>query len=98
MHSLSEHATFILDCMEPDRLYKPQDLRAFLRDSSVERVREVMHELWINRQVERVEYVGWRRHRSASPDLARSSSVSGAVQIVRPEELFDHATFSDFFK
>ena len=67
MHSLSEDASLILDRMEPERLYTPQDLRAFLRDASVERVREVMHELWINRQVERVEYVGWRRHRCTSP-------------------------------
>ena len=97
MHSLSEHASFILDRMEPDRLYILEDLRAFLRDSTVERVREVMHELWINRQVERVEYVGWRRHRSALPDAARPTSASSDVQLVRPEELFDHATFAGFF-
>jgi hypothetical protein len=55
-----------------------------------------MHELWINRQVERVGYSGWRRCRSALPD--RPHPVSGETQVVKPEDLFDHATFADFFK
>jgi hypothetical protein len=96
MHSLSEHASLILGRMQPERLYTPQDLRTFLRDFTVERVREVMHELWINRQVERVEYVGWRR--CTSSDLPQPAPVSGDVQIVKPEELFDHGRFADFFK
>jgi hypothetical protein len=55
-----------------------------------------MHELWINRQVERVGYAGWRRHRSASPH--RPHPVSREVQTVKPEDLFDYDTFADFFK
>jgi hypothetical protein len=82
--------------MEADRQYEPQDLRAFVPDTSVERLREVMHELWINRQVERVGYSGWRRHRSASPH--RPHPVSREVQTVKPEDLFDYDTFADFFK
>ena len=96
MPPLSEHASFILDRMEPDRLYEPPDLRALVPDTSVERLRETMHELWINRQVERVGYSGWRRHRSASP--RRSHAASGEIQAVKPEDLFDYATFEDFFK
>jgi hypothetical protein len=55
-----------------------------------------MHELWINRQVERVGHSGWRRHRSAPPD--RPHPASRETQVVKPEDLFDYATFGDFFK
>jgi len=96
MHPLSGDASFILDHMEPDRRYEPQDLRAFVPDTSVEGLREIMHELWINRQVERVGSSGWRRHRSTPPDPP--DSVSHEIQAVKPEELFDHVTFADFFK
>jgi len=96
MHSLSEYASSILDQMEPDRRYEPEDLRAFAPDTSVERLRELMHELWINRQVERVGHSGWRRHRSAPPD--RPQPASREIQEVKPEDLFDYATFGDFFK
>ena len=91
---LSEHASFILDSMEPDRLYESQDLRAFLPDASIERLREIMHELWIDRQVERVGYSGWRRHHC----MARPQPVSLEVRLVKPEDLFDHDSFADFFK
>jgi hypothetical protein len=96
MGPLSEHATFILESMEPDRRYEAQDLRAFVPDASVERLHEIMHELWINRQVERVGYSGWRRHRSAPPH--RPQPVSREIQVVKPEDLFDYGTFADFFK
>jgi len=96
MGRLSEHATFILESMEPDRLYEPQDLRAFLPDASVERVREIMHELWIDRQVERVGYSGWRAHRFVP--RRRHQPVPLEVQAVKPEDLFDHDPFADFFK
>jgi hypothetical protein len=96
MHPLSEYARVILDRMEPDRRYEPEDLRAFVPDASVERLREIMQELWINRQVERAGYSGWRRHRSAPP--ASPHPVSRKNQLVKPEDLFDHATFADFFK
>ena len=96
MHTLSEYASFILDRMEPDRPYEPHDFHALAPDTSIERLREIMHELWINRQVERVGYAGWRRHRSAPPHTP--DPVSEETQAVKPEELFDHATFEDFFK
>lgn len=96
MQSLSEYASFILDRMEPGLRYEPQDLRAFVRDTNIERVREIMHELWINRQVERVGHSGWRRHRSAPPHAP--DPVSREIHEVKPEDLFDHDTFADFFK
>jgi len=96
MHSLTEDASLILDKMEPGRRYEPEDLRAFAPDASVERLRELMHELWINRQVERVGHSGWRCHRSAPPD--RPDPASREIQAVKPEDLFDYATFGDFFK
>lgn len=92
---MSEDASVILERMKPDRRYGPQELLAFVPDTSIERLREIMHELWINREVERVGYSGWRRHRSAPPFLARPASRE--IQAVKPEELFDHATFAAFF-
>jgi hypothetical protein len=94
MCRVSEHASLIVESMEPDRLYEPQDLRAFLPDASIERVREIMHELWIDRQVERVGYSGWRRHRC----VPSPQPVSREVRLVKPEELFDHDRFAEFFK
>jgi hypothetical protein len=96
MHPLNEQARYILDRMEPDRQYEPEDLRAFVPGASVERLREIMHELWVNRQVERVGYSGWRRHRSAPPD--RPQPVSRETKAVKPEDLFDYETFAGFFK
>ena len=96
MHPSSEYASFILDRMEPDRRYEPQDLRAFVPDSSIEQLREIMHELWVNRQVERAGSSGWRRHPSASPHVVHS--ISHEVQPVKSEDLFDHDTFAGFFK
>jgi hypothetical protein len=55
-----------------------------------------MHELWVSRQVERIGYSGWRRHRSAPPHRPRP--VSRDMKLVKPEDLFDHATFAGFFK
>jgi hypothetical protein len=93
---VSEGASFILEQMKPDRRYDPQDLLAFVPDTGIERLREIMHELWINREVERVGYTGWRRHRSAPPFRARPASRES--QAVKPEDLFDHATFAAFFE
>ena len=78
-------------------------------DASAERFREVMHELWVNRQVERVGYSGWQRHRSAPAhegsvdaqhDGRGAAAVSGfrRTKVVRPEDLFDHGSFADFFR
>jgi hypothetical protein len=96
MQSLSEHARLILERMEPDLRYEPKELRAFAPDTTIEGLRDIMHELWINRLVERVGYSGWRRHRSAAPHLPHPAS--GEIQEVKPDELFDHAAFADFFK
>jgi hypothetical protein len=108
MHALSTDARLILDRMEPDRCYDAVNLRALVPDASAEAFREFMHELWLNRQVERVGQAGWRRHRSrpaherpvdahgetghVGPSSARQSAV------VKPEELFDHGSFEDFFR
>jgi hypothetical protein len=96
MPPLTPHARLILDRMEPDRSYEPQDLRDWLPDAGIHHLREVMHELWIHRQVERAGASGWRRHRSAPPHAVPAASRE--VKIVKPEDLFDHDAFADFFK
>lgn len=96
MPPLSEYARFMLDRMEPERRYEPQDLRALGAEVSIERLREIMHELWVHREVERVGPSGWRRHRSAPADVPQT--VSRDTKAVKPEDLFDHAAFADFFK
>ncbi len=96
MHTLSESALIILDHMEPDRRYDAQEVRAFCPDVGIERVRDIMHELWIHRQVERVGHAAWRRHCSVSPHAAHSPAGDGRT--VRPEDLFDHAAFGEFFE
>jgi hypothetical protein len=109
MDALSKVARFILDRMEPGRHYEPLDLRALVPDASAEKVRELMHEMWVNRQVERVGYSGWQRRRSAPPhatpaDAARDAGDAAPAskvrrsRIVKPEELFDHESFADFFR
>jgi hypothetical protein len=82
--------------MAEDRTYGAEDLQPFLPDAGLDRLRAIMHELWIDRQVERVGYAGWRRARSAPTH--RTDKVAGAAQLVKPEDLFDHAAFADFFK
>src|SRR4051812_628820 len=94
--ALSERARFILDRMERDRSYEMSDLGVWVPDASVEGVREVMHELWISRHVERVGASAWRRHRSSAPHEG-SPGVRQATA-VKPEELFDHDTFEEFFR
>jgi hypothetical protein len=98
MHALSKTARFILDRMEPDRRYEALDLRAFVPDASAENLREVMHELWVNRQVERVGPLGWQRHRSAPAHQRRGDAQLDARDAVKPEDLFDHDSFTDFFR
>ena len=108
MNALSKDARLILDRMEPDRYYEGSDLRACVPDASAEGFREVMHELWVNRQVERVGDSGWQRHRSAPPhqkpvdpqrDARDVDPFSGLreTKVVKPDDLFDHASFTDFF-
>jgi hypothetical protein len=108
MHALSRDARFILDRIQPDRCYEASDLRALVPHASAEEFREVMHELWVNRQVERVGYSGWQRRRSAPAHKgpveaqhdARDVAVSRFRQtkVVKPEDLFDHGSFEDFFR
>ena len=93
---LIDDAKIILERMEPGHRYGSQELRAFVPHTSVERLREIMHELWIDRQVERAGDGGWRRVRSEPPH--RRESAARETQEVTPEELFDHDTFAEFFK
>ena len=95
MPGLSEDARFILDRMEPDRSYEAVDLRALVPGASAERLQELMHELWVSRQVERIGYSGWQRHRSA-PVHQRPVEFQ-ETKVVKPEELFDHGSFEEFF-
>ncbi len=108
MHAWSKDAHFILDRMEPDRHYEALDLRALVPYASAEGFRHVMHELWVNRQVERVGCSRWQRHRSAPAHQASvdaqldargvaSSSGFRQTKVVKPEDLFDHGSFADFF-
>jgi hypothetical protein len=107
MHALSKDARFILDRMEPDRYYEALNLRALVPDASAEGFQQIMHELWVNRQVERVGYSSWQRHRSvpayqgsvdAHHDGRGVAAAPGRqTKVVKPEDLFDHGSFADFF-
>jgi hypothetical protein len=113
MHALSEIAMTILERMDPNRTYEPLELRELLPDTSPESLRELMHELWVKRYVERCGYSGWRRDESTCSVQARPDSegrmnpmagrsgqdlVLSQTEPVRPEELFDHDSFAGFFK
>jgi hypothetical protein len=96
MHAVSKDARFILDRMEPDRRYEARELRAVVPDLSAEGLRAVMHELWVSRHVERAGDSGWRRHRSA-PAHQEDAGLR-QTKVVRPEDLFDHDSFTEFFQ
>ena len=98
MHALSRAARLVLDRMEPDRRYEAVDLRALAPDASVDQLREIMHELWVNRQVERAGFSGWQRHRSAAPHQQPADTGFRQTKVVKPEDLFDHDSFTDFFR
>ena len=112
MPATSAHAADILEQMEPDLGYELSELREFVPGLSMEGLREVMHELWIGRQVERFRDSGWRRVRSTcgSQEASRSPVNRGSVNTgapdaapgqngtVKPEDLFDHGSFAGFFK
>jgi hypothetical protein len=109
MDTLSESARSILDRMKPDRSYEIADLRALMPHTGADTLREMMHELWVNRHVERVGHLGWRRHRSTGPHerpadvrletgRVAPASPSRETKVVTPEELFDHDAFADFFR
>ena len=102
MQILSERVRELLEKMKPDRPYEIADLRALMPNAGTDTLREMMHELWVNRQVERVGDAAWRRHRSVSPHERRadvaSASSSRQTEVVKPDELFDHDSFADFFR
>jgi hypothetical protein len=109
MHTLSAPARGLLDRMQSDRNYEIADLRALMPHAGAETLREIMHELWVNREVERVGHLAWRRHRSTSPHERRTdsrlenadttpASALPETKVVAPEELFDHDAFADFFR
>jgi hypothetical protein len=100
---LSPDARRLLQRMEFNCGYELADLQALAPGASLDGLREAMHELWINRHVERDGYSGWRRHRSAPAHQAPSSTEREAArgrapERVRPEDLFDHHAFDSFFK
>ena len=108
MHALSKDAQFILVRMEPDRSYEASTLRALVPHTSAEGFREVMHELWVNRQVERHGGSGWQRRASVpahevdaqrdAGDGVEPTSRFRQTKVVKPEELFDHGSFGEFFR
>jgi len=106
MNALSGDARSILNRMEPKRRYEVPDLRGFAPDISAESLLALMHELWINRLVERVGQSAWQRYRSVPDHNGALNKRSDAVprsafqqtEVVRPEDLFDHDAFRDFFR
>ena len=105
--ALSAKAKAILERMEPNRSYDAQTMRAFAADLTLEQLQDVMRELWVARQVERVGHRGWRRERSSSPaaaaarpgDHGRTAPDAAApAKRVKPEDLFDHTAFEGLFK
>jgi hypothetical protein len=107
MSSLSPNAARILDRMEPDRAYDASEIRAFVPETSMETLRETMHELWVERHVERFGYSCWRRSPSTCTAgevydsvecLSSDDESARATKAVKPEDLFDHDAFSGFFK
>jgi len=108
MRSLSEDAHTILEQMEPNRGYDASDLMALAGGLNMEAVLDVMHELWIAREVERFHESGWRRTRSATSPATKVPPAPGdgdtrdtrslRIGAVRPEDLFDHDRFAPWFK
>ena len=113
MPALSEPALIILQLMEPGRGYEASELMTFA-DLTLDALCDVMHELWIAREVERSGDRGWRRVRSTrrprnlvdSMNAPASASANGGnrdttslrIGAVRPEDLFDHDAFAEWFK
>jgi hypothetical protein len=99
--ALSARAKSILEQMEPHGIYEPKDLRELAPELTVEGLHDVMRELWVHRQVERVGYAGWRRDPSISPAVAatpRDGANRHSAARVKPEDLFDHSAFEDLFR
>ena len=114
MHDPSSEAAAILALMEANRAYGAAELQARFPDTSADGLREIMHELWINRCVERFGCTGWRRQVStcapkfapvarscASGPVARSCGHSieqTAGEVVRLEQLLDQQDLAEMFK
>ena len=114
MPALSESARIVLEQMEPYRGYEASELLTFAPDLNMDALRDVMHELWIAREVERFGIRGWRRVRSTRRpenllELVNSPASAGAadgkrdttslrIGAVTPEDLFDHDAFAEWFK
>jgi hypothetical protein len=113
MQALSSDATAILEVMEPNRLYKASELCARFSELSMDALRDIMHELWVKRHVERHGHLGWLRQQTTCASeyaqdprscvhcrIARSCShyvPPAESQAVRPEQLFDHESFPGLF-
>ena len=54
----------LLNVMERDRAYELFSLHEMFPNTSMDSLREALHELWIDRRVERVGVSGWRRQES----------------------------------
>jgi hypothetical protein len=114
MQALSSEAAAILQVMEQGRVYEASQLRTRFPALSADGLRQVMHELWVTRQVERFGDAGWRRQESTcasrlAPDprscagcrIARSCAQYVPLPqstVVRPDQLFDHSAFPGLFK
>jgi len=105
--ALTARAKSILEQMEPHSIYEPKDLRVFAPDMTLEGLHDVMRELWVQRQVERVGYSGWRREQSRSPatqdprdgtNRRNAGTTAARSKQVKPEDLFDHSAFEDMFR
>jgi hypothetical protein len=83
--------------MEADRRYDAAELMMLTAGLNIEALREVMHELWLARQVERAGHDAWRRVSPAAGEAAMRDAASLRVG-VKPDELFDHDSFADWFK
>ncbi len=97
MTYLNERARAVLDAMEAGPTYNAAELMALAEDLNIEALREVMRELWIAYEVERVGDDGWRRVLPAPGDRMPRDARSLRVG-VKPEELFDHDSFAEWFK
>lgn len=83
--------------MEAGPTYNAAELMAVADDLNIEALREVMRELWIAYEVERVGDDRWRRVLRAAGD--REAGDAAALRVgVKPEELFDHDAFAEWFK
>jgi len=97
MTSLTERARAILDRMTAGRRYAAAELMSFAPDVNIDALREVMHELWLAYEVERVGDAAWQR--VAPPGRAGAVRDVESLRVaVKPDELFDHDSFAGWFK